>query len=133
MRETALITGASSGIGYELSKIFAKNGYDLILVSRNAEKLKAVSEELEKQHDIKAMVIQKDLTTPQAPQELYDVVTADEIKIDVLVNNAGIGTYGRFTDSRTESHMNLIQLNITSLTMLCKLFATDIQLYQNHT
>jgi len=126
MRKTALITGASSGIGYELSKVFAKNGYNLVLVSRNTEKLKIISEEIKKQHDIQVKVIPKDLCKSPAPQELYDEVAADGINIDVLVNNAGIGTYGKFTDSSTEKHMDLIQLNITSLTMLCKLFGTDM-------
>ena len=118
MRKTALITGASSGIGYELSKVFAKSGYNLVLVSRNTEKLKIISEEIRKQHDIQVKVIPKDLCKSSAPQELYDEVAADGINIDVLVNNAGIGNYGKFTDSSTEEHMDLIQLNIASLTML---------------
>ena len=126
MRKTALITGASSGIGYELSKVFAKNGYNLVLVSRNTDKLEIISEEIKKQHDIQVKVIPKDLCKSPAPQELYDEVAAEGINIDVLVNNAAIGTYGKFTDSSTEKHMDLIQLNITSLTMLCKLFGTDM-------
>lgn len=126
MRKTALITGASSGIGYELSKVFAKNGYNLVLVSRNTEKLKIISEEIEKQHGIQVKVVPKDLCKSSAPQELYDEVAAEGMKIDVLVNNAGIGTYGKFTDSSTEKQIDLIQLNITSLTMLCKLFGTDM-------
>ena len=126
MRKTALITGASSGIGYELSKVFAKNGYNLVLVSRNTEKLKIISEEIRKQHDIQVKIMPKDLCKSPAPQELYDEVAAEGINIDVLVNNAAIGTYGKFTDSSTEKHMDLIQLNITSLTMLCKLFGTDM-------
>jgi short-subunit dehydrogenase len=126
MRKTALITGASSGIGYELSKVFAKNGYNLVLVARNTKKLNSIAEEIKKQHDIQVKVIPKDLCKSTAPQELYNEVAADGIKIDVLVNNAGIGTYGKFTDASTEQHMDLIQLNITSLTMLCKLFGTDM-------
>jgi len=126
MRKTALITGASSGIGYELSKVFSKNGYNLVLVSRNTEKLKIISEEIRKQHDIQVKVIPKDLCKSPAPQELYDEVAAEGVNIDVLVNNAGIGTYGKFTDSSTEKHLDQIQLNITSLTMLCKLFGTDM-------
>ena len=69
MRKTALITGASSGIGYELSKVLAKNGYNLVLVSRNTEKLKVISEEIRKQHDIRIKVISKDLCKSPAPQE----------------------------------------------------------------
>ncbi|MBN4080884.1 SDR family oxidoreductase [Caldithrix abyssi] len=126
MRKTALITGASSGIGYELSKVFAKNGYNLVLVSRNTDKLEAISEEIKKQHDIQVKVIPKDLCKSSAPQDIYDELAADGININVLVNNAGIGNYGKFTDASTEEHMDLIQLNITSLTKLCKLFGTDM-------
>jgi len=126
MKKTALITGPSSGIGYELSKVFAKNGYNLVLVSRNTEKLKVVSEEIRIQHDIQVKVISKDLCKSSAPQELYDEVAAEGINIDVLVNNAGIGTYGKFIGSSTQKQMDLIQLNITSLTMLCKLFGRDM-------
>lgn len=126
MRKTALITGASSGIGYELSKVFAKNGYNLVLVSRNMGKLNTVSEEIEKQHDVQVKVIPKDLRKSASPQEIYDEVAADSINIDVLVNNAGIETCGKLTETRTEKHMDLIQLNITSLTMLCKLFGADM-------
>jgi short-subunit dehydrogenase len=126
MRKTALITGASSGIGYELSKVFAKNGYNLVLVSRNTEKLKTISGEIQKQHDVQVKVISKDLGKSTAPQELYDEVTADGIHIDVLVNNAGIGTYGKFVETGTEQQMDLIQLNITSFTLLCRLFGADM-------
>ena len=126
MRKTALITGASSGIGYEFSKVFAKNGYNLVLVSRNTEKLKIISKEIRKQNDIQVKVISKDLGKSSAPQELYDEVAAEGITIDVLVNNAGIGVYGKLIDSSTQKQMDLIQLNITSLTMLCKLFGRDM-------
>jgi short-subunit dehydrogenase len=126
VKKTALITGASSGIGYELSKVFAKNGYGLVLVSRNTEKLITVAEEIKKQHDTQVKVVPKDLFKSSAPQEIYDELAADGIKIDVLVNNAGTGVYGKLTHSSAEKQMDLIQLNITSLTMLCKLFGTDM-------
>lgn len=126
MSKTVLITGASAGIGYELSKIFAKNGYNLVLVSRNKQRLEVIAKELENQHDVQAKVIPKDLSKSSAPQELYDDIAADGIDINVLVNNAGFGTNGKFTDFSTDKHMDLIQLNITSLTMLCKLFGTDM-------
>lgn len=126
MNKTVLITGASSGIGYELSKIFSRNGYNLVLVSRNRQKLEVIAKEMEKQHDIQAKVIQKDLSKSSASQELYNDIVADGIDIDVLVNNAGFGINGKFTEFSTEKHMELIQLNITSLTMLCNLFGTDM-------
>lgn len=126
MNKTVLITGASSGIGYELSKVFSRNGYNLVLVSRNRQRLEVIAKEMEKQHDIQAKVIQKDLSKSSASQELYNDIVADGIEIDVLVNNAGFGINGKFTEFSTEKHMELIQLNITSLTMLCNLFGTDM-------
>jgi len=126
MKKTALITGASSGIGYELSKVFAKNGYNLVLVARNSEKLNSISEEIGKQHDILIKVLPKDLSKTSAAQELYNELSAEGINIDVLVNNAGIGNNGKFTDTGIEEYMDLIQLNITSLTMLCSIFGKDM-------
>jgi len=126
MNKTALVTGASTGIGYELSKIFARDGYNLVLVSRTKQKLEALAKELESKHSIQAKVIPKDLSKPNAPQGLYDEVLADSIEVTDLVNNAGFGLNGKFVDFSTEQQMELIQLNITSLTMLCRLFGTDM-------
>ena len=126
MKKTALITGASSGIGYELSRVFAKNGYHLVMVSRDAEKLDRISAELQQQYDIRARVMPKDLCEPTAAVELYDAVSGGGIRVDVLVNNAGMATHGKFVDTRIEKHMDLIQLNMTSLTQLCKLFGVDM-------
>lgn len=126
MEKTALITGASSGIGYELSKNFARNAYNLVLVSRTKEQLDAISKELENEYAIQTKVIPKDLSKPDAPQELYDEIVADGIEIAVLVNNAGVGLNGKFVDISAEKQLELIQLNITSLTMLCKFFGADM-------
>ena len=126
MGKFALVTGASSGIGYELSKIFASNGYNLVLVSRTKEKLEAISKELENEYGIQAKVISKDLSKFSAPKELYNETVADGIEIAVLVNNAGFGLNGKFVDLSADNQMELIQLNITSLTMLCKLFGADM-------
>ncbi len=126
MRNTALITGASSGIGFEFCRIFAENGYDLVLVSRNKERLESIAGEFEERHDIRARVIAKDLSKPSSPRELYDQLAADGARIDVLVGCAGIAVYGKFTDSDADRHMNLIQLNIASPTLLCRLFGADM-------
>jgi len=126
MNKTALITGASVGIGYELSKVFARNGYNLVLISRTKKKLEANAEELENKHSIQAKVIPKDLSISSAPQELYDEIAADGIEITVLVNNAGFGLNGKFVDISTDRQTELIQLNMTTLTVLCKLFGTDM-------
>jgi short-subunit dehydrogenase len=126
MSKTVLITGASAGIGYELCKIFAKDGYNLVLVSRNKQRLEVIAKEMEHQHDIQAKVIPKDLSEISAPQELYDDIVSNSIDIDVLVNNAGFGINGKFTDFNADKHLELIQVNITSLTQLCSLFAKDM-------
>ncbi len=126
MNKYVLITGASTGIGYELARLFAKNGYNLVLVSRNKKRLEVIAMEMENQHDIQVKVIPKDLSKSSAPQELYDDIVADGINITMLVNNAGFGINGKFTDVSVNKHIELIQLNITSLTELCKLFGTDM-------
>ena len=126
MNKAALITGASVGIGYELSKIFAKNGYNLVLVSRTKQKLEAIAKELESKHGIQTKIIAKDLSKSTAPQELYDEIDLDGIEITALVNNAGFGLNGKFVNLSTEKQMELIQLNITSLTILSKLFGADM-------
>ncbi|RYF65803.1 MAG: SDR family NAD(P)-dependent oxidoreductase, partial [Cytophagaceae bacterium] len=92
--KTALITGASSGIGRELANLFAKDGYDLVLVARSEDSLLEIADEYEQQFGIQATVISRDLTDPSAPDEIYAETLLQGIKIDVLVNNAGIGEYG---------------------------------------
>jgi short-subunit dehydrogenase len=126
LKKTVLITGASSGIGYEFSKIFSSNGYNLVLVSRDAEKLNRLAQELMDQFDIRATVISKDLSEPASARALYDEVIADGIHIDVLINNAGFGISGKFTDTSAEHQMRLVQLNIGTPTMLCRLFGADM-------
>jgi hypothetical protein len=126
MEKTALITGASSGIGYELSRVFAENGYHLVLVSRNAGTLEMISGEFRRRYEIRVEVMPKDLSRSAAAQELYDEVCDKGIRVDVLVNNAGIATHGRFTDIGPEMQMDLIRLNISSPTLLCRLFAGDM-------
>jgi len=126
MDKTALITGASAGIGHELSKIFARHGYHLVLVSRNRQRLETLAGEIEENSRVRAAVIAKDLSESSAPQALYDELLARKIDIHVLVNNAGFGTNGKFTDFSVDAHSRLIQLNIASLTILCKLFGTDM-------
>jgi len=126
MNQTALITGASSGIGYELSKIFAKNGYDLVLVSRTKSELENIAKELADKNNIQARAIPKDLSKNTAAQKLYDEVVSSGIEISVLVNNAGFALNGNFLDLSTEGQLDLLQLNITSLTILCRLFGKDM-------
>ena len=126
MNKTVLITGASSGIGYEFAKIFSKNNYNLVLVSENKKELEDTAREMENQYDVKVKPILKDLSKPYAAKELYDDIIAHVEDISVLVNNAGFGISGKFTDLSVEKHTNLIQVNVVALTQLCRLFGADM-------
>lgn len=121
----ALITGATSGIGYELAKLFAKDHYNLVIVARDPAELEKTSSELEKS-GIKVISIVKDLFLPHAAEEVYNEVKMKGIEIDVLVNNAGHGIYGQFIETDLEMEINIIQLNVISLMTLTKLFVKDM-------
>jgi len=123
--KTALITGASSGIGFELSKIFALNNYNLVLVANDREKLENAARELRKDN-IKLVTISKDLSKHSAAGEIYDQLQQDKIVIDVLINNAGYATYGLFVDTDLPTELLQLEVNIVTLTNLTKLFARDM-------
>jgi uncharacterized protein len=120
--KTALITGASGGIGYEFAKLFAADGYNLVLVARSAEKLAQLGDELQRLHGISVKVVPLDLVTSPAPQFLFDQLQREGIAIDVLVNNAGYGKFGEFAQTPLEDSLGQIQLNIVALTALTRLF-----------
>jgi hypothetical protein len=120
-RPVALITGASSGIGLDLAKLFAQGGHDLVLVARNKEALRAVAGECEKS-GVKAHVLAKDLSNPNAVQEIFDELAAKGIAVEVLVNNAGFGTHGMFVRTKLEEEVGMIQVNIVALIQLTRLF-----------
>ncbi len=122
MNQTALITGASSGIGYELAKLFAKDHHNLVLVARGAAKLTQVADELQRQFGISAKAVPLDLTAALAPQFLFDQLRGEGIAVDILVNNAGYGVLGEFSKVSLDESLGQIQLNITALTQLTKLF-----------
>jgi hypothetical protein len=126
MKNIALITGASSGIGYELAHLHAQKKGDLVLVARSTTKLQSMKEELEKTHQIEVMVIPKDLSIPDSAREVYDQVKAAGIEVDYLINNAGFGDFGFFHETDWEKEEMMINLNIMSLTHLTKLFGTDM-------
>ena len=115
MNKTALITGASSGFGYEFVKLFVKDNYNLILVARNIEKLEEIKREFS---GVEITVIQKDLTLPGAVKEIYGKIKEKGLNIDVLVNNAGFGLLGEFDKLDIEKQSNMIQLNVSVLTEL---------------
>jgi len=122
----ALITGGSDGIGYELAKLFARDGYNLVIVARDRERLEQVADKIASQYKTKVIPISKDLFWHEAPSEIYDELLMKEIKIDVLVNDAGQGQHGFFADTALQRDIDLIQLNIISLVSLTKLFLKDM-------
>lgn len=124
--QTALITGASWGFGYELAKKFAHDGYNLVLVARSVERLNEIANELSKQYGITVTVVAKDLFSPTAANEIHQRMTDANIQIDVLVNNAGFGTYGQFSEIELEKDLNLVQLNVVVVTHMTKLFLQDM-------
>lgn len=124
--KTALVTGASSGIGYELSKLLGADGFNVVLVARSRDKLIQVAEELKREYGVKAVVIAKDLSRVEAAAEVYGEVKDLDLQIDVLINNAGFGGYGFFTETDLQSELDMIQLNVTSLVQLSKLFIRDM-------
>ena len=118
----ALITGATEGIGYELAKLFAADGYNLIIVARTAEDLEKRKAEFSQHYNVDVISIAKDLFQPNAAFELYDEVKSKNLTVDVLVNDAGQGQYGLFIEQDIQRLTDIIQLNITSLTVLTHLF-----------
>lgn len=122
----ALITGATSGIGYELAKLFAKDHYNLIIVARNQGELDNTASELRQQYGIEVTPIAKDLFQREAAFELYDEVKQKGFQVDVLVNDAGQGQYGEFKDTDINRELDIIQLNIASLVVLTKSFLKDM-------
>lgn len=122
----ALITGGTQGIGYELAKLFAGDGYNLILVARTEQDLKQRREEFSKQYNVDVITISKDLFQPNAPFELYDEVKSKNIMVDVLVNDAGQGQFGLFVEQDIHRLQEIIQLNVTALTVLTHLFLKDM-------
>jgi short-subunit dehydrogenase len=123
---TALITGASNGIGLELGRVFAANKCNLVLVARSGDKLKSLAEELSTEFKITVKVIAADLAKIDQVQYVYDSCKADNMAIDYLVNNAGFGDFGFFHASDWKKQDQMIDLNIKSLTLMCRLFLNDM-------
>jgi short-subunit dehydrogenase len=123
---TALITGASNGIGLELAKVHASKGGNLVLVARNKSKLDELKTELENQYKIKVYTIGKDLSEFNAAKEVYDETTMQNIQIDYLINNAGFGDFGMFVATDWNKELQMINLNISSLTQFTKLYLQDM-------
>ena len=121
-RTSALITGASSGIGRELAKLFAHDRHNLVLVARNRDALAALAKEIEAANGISTKIIAKDLSNSEAPREIFEEVNREGIVVSVLVNCAGFGTSGAFSEVDWVKESDMIQVNLTALTHLTKLF-----------
>lgn len=119
---TAIITGASTGIGREFARLCAQDGYDLVLIARSEPQLEALAAEIRDATHRSVTVLPKDLSQPDAPLELFEQVSRSGFDIEVLINNAGFGLLGRFWELDTREQVEMIQLNVTALTELSRLF-----------
>jgi len=120
MSEIALVTGASGGIGEDLARLIAAGGRDLVLLARSAAKLQTLADELSRAHKITATVLAMDLSEPGAADEVARTLAERRINIDMLVNNAGFGTFGEFARENPQEQLRMLQLNIVALTMLTR-------------
>ena len=124
--ETALITGASSGIGLELARLFAADDSNLVLVARREDRLRALADELKSEFGADVFILPKDLSEKNAPKEIFDALQKENIQIDVVVNNAGFGTRGAVAEIDTDTQIDMIQVNVVALTHLTRLFLPGI-------
>ncbi len=122
MTQTILVTGASSGIGFELAKLFSRDGSDVILVARDQARLDAAAADMPGQ----TTTIVADLSVPSAPQTLFDKLAGLDRRVDVLVNNAGFGTVGPLADQPLANQLEMVQVNIASVVALTRLFLPDM-------
>ncbi len=126
MNELILLTGASSGIGYEMARLLSARKFNLILVARNATKLEALKTELQARDGIQVHVFRCDLSKRQAAHTLYDDVKQRGLDVTMLINNAGVGVYGSFSDTDLDAELRMIDLNVSAVVALSKLFVQDM-------
>lgn len=124
--KTALITGASSGLGYEFAQLFAQDRHNLILVARSEQKLTELANQLTGKCGISVKLIIKDLSAPSAAEEVFAEVQKSAMPVSFLVNNAGFATYGFFTETDLMAELQMMQVNMVTLTHLTKLFLPDM-------
>lgn len=120
--ETVLVTGASSGIGRELARLFAADGSRLVLVARRAERLKELAAELKAHRGLDHLALPFDLSDPESPKRILERLSAEGIRVDVLVNNAGFGLLGAFAELPLQAQLAMIQVDATSVVHLTRLF-----------
>ncbi len=131
MTKTALITGASSGLGKAFAEELAERQYNLVILARSEDKLQQLKLQLERQHQVSVELIVQDLSVPHASQSVFKQVTEKGLTIDLLINNAGFGDYGTFSDRPLDKQVKMIQLNITALVELTHLFLPIMQQRQS--
>ncbi|TGE28127.1 SDR family NAD(P)-dependent oxidoreductase [Hymenobacter metallicola] len=122
----ALVTGATSGIGYELAKLLAQDKYNLVIVARNQQELDKTAAEFEQEYGIRVVPLAKDLFQREAPFEVYETVRAQGLEVEVLVNDAGQGQYGEFIETDINRELDIIQLNIGAYVVLTKCFLKEM-------
>jgi short-subunit dehydrogenase len=122
MEKSALITGATAGIGSEFADIMAADGYALALVARDQPRLAARARDLEKQHHVPVKALAYDLSDPAAPAQIFDQLRRESFPVSVLINNAAFGVFGRFAETDLESEMRMLQVNMGAVVQLTKLF-----------
>ncbi len=122
----ALVTGATSGFGYEFCKLFAADGYNLVMVARSEQRLQEVSGEIITQYGVEVLPLSADLFLPENARGIYETVKAQGITVNVLVNDAGQGEHGLFVETDLERELDIIQLNVTSVVSLTKYFLRDM-------
>lgn len=125
-KKTALITGASSGIGYELAKIMASEGHNLILTARRKERLEKLKKEIHTVYDVRILPICADLTHSEAPLDIYNHLKKKRIRVDFLINNAGLGKSDLYQNIPWKDELEMMQVNMIALTSLTKLFLKDM-------
>lgn len=126
MQKTALITGASSGIGLELARLFAKDGHDIVLVARDDGRLREVATELAHAHGVAVRAITADFSIAGASQHVYDTCQAKGIRVEYLVNSAGFGDFGPFVEAEWGKTESMMEVNMKALTHLCHLFIPEM-------
>lgn len=126
MKDYILITGASSGIGFEMTQLLAAEKFNMILVARSEDKLEKIRKNLTEQYPIDIQIMPYDLSIPQNAIELFNKVKAKKLVVSHLVNNAGFGGYGNFLETSMDLELDMINLNVSSLVILTKLFAQEM-------
>lgn len=126
MKKTVLITGASSGIGKELAYVYAENNYNLILVARRKERLEEIRKNIVEEHSVSVELFVMDLSKMDSAEKIFDLMVEKGLCVDVLINNAGFGVIGLFSETDIDKEADMLMLNMLTLTKLTKLFVRSL-------